>query len=458
MSLQDLLRNPEGKTLEFKRDLSSPKPILRTLVAFANSAGGQLVIGVTDGERRVIGVASPLDRERHIANLIADSIHPPLLAEIEIIPWRKTQVLMLQVHPSSLRPHHVKAEGAERGTYVRLGSTNRHADAALINELSRRIDLGSHDEQPLPTLNYEAIDFVAASQYFSQYRTLRRQDLRTLGLIVKHQGRERPTVGGMILFGKDRLTHFPDAWIQVGYFSSPDKSRLVDHAELRDYPVLAIEQAIGFVERNTRMGADIGRLQRRDQPSVPPVALREALVNAVVHADYSQRGAPIRVAVFDDRIEVENPGILLPGLTVEELQGGVSRLRNHVIARAFKELRLIEQWGSGIQKMLLACSDAGLRAPQFIEIGLRFRVILHTRRIKPPTVDNIEQRLITFVQKPSGRSTADIAAHIGLTPRATQLRLNKLRERGLVIAIGSGPKDPRKKWVALVPPSRARED
>lgn len=205
------------------------------------------------------------------------------------------------------------------------------------------------------------IDFAAASECFSEHRTLRRQDLRTLGLVVDIQGRRVPTIGGMILSGRDRLTRAPDAWIQVGYFASRDKTRLVDHAELREYPIQAIDAAIRFVERNTRMGAEFGRLERRDLPSVPPTALREALVNAVVHADDSQRGAPIRVAVFDDRIEVENPGILLPGLTIEELREGVSRLRNRVIARTLKELRLIERWGSGIQEMMAACSSASGR-------------------------------------------------------------------------------------------------
>lgn len=186
----------------------------------------------------------------------------------------------------------------------------------------------------------------------------------------------------------------------------------------------------------------------RDVPTVPPAALREALINAVLHTDYSQRGAPIRVAVFEDRVEVENPGILLPGLTVEELHLGVSRLRNRVIARTFKELGLIEQWGSGIQRMEAACSSAGLPVPEFVEIGLRFRVIIRTERIGPAIVDATENRLLDFVRVPTGRSTAEIAAHIGLTLRATQHRLAKLSERGLVVAVGSGPKDPRRKWLA----------
>lgn len=99
---------------------------------------GQLVFGIEDGTRHVVGVAEPLDLEERIANLVADAVEPRLLPEIEIVPWRKTHVVVVTVHPSALRPHHVVAEGPERGTYVRLGSTNRMADAALVAELARR--------------------------------------------------------------------------------------------------------------------------------------------------------------------------------------------------------------------------------------------------------------------------------------------------------------------------------
>jgi len=79
--------------------------------------------------------------------------------------------------------------------------------------------------------------------------------------------------------------------------------------------------------------------------------LREAVINALVHTDYSQHGAPIRIAFFDDRIEIENPGILLPGMTIEDMKDGVSKIRNPVIARIFRELDLIEQWGSGVRRI-----------------------------------------------------------------------------------------------------------
>jgi predicted HTH transcriptional regulator len=446
MAIEQLLRQPEGKTLELKRDLSSPQPVLRTLVAFANSAGGKLILGVEDPTRYVVGVEDPLDLEKRLANLVADTIAPRLLPVIEMVPWRSTHLIVVEVFPSPLRPHYLKALGPERGTYVRLGSTNRQADAALIAELRRGTGLESYDEQPLPDLDSEALDFVAASECFSQVRRLRRQDLLSLGLVTKHQGRVVPTIGGVILFGRDRLARVPDAWIQAGCFAGKDRATLADRAELREYPVRAIESAVRFVERNTRTGAEIGRLKRRDVPTVPPAALREALVNAVVHADYSQRGAPIRIAIFDERIEVENPGILLPGLTVEDLREGVSRLRNPVLGRVFKELGLVEQWGSGIQRMTGACVGAGLPAPEFTELALRFRVTLWTVPVAAPATDALDDQILDFLETPAGRSTAEIAAHIGLTTRATQHRLARLVDRTLVLAVGSGPRDPRRRW------------
>jgi ATP-dependent DNA helicase RecG len=453
MHLEALLLQHEGKTLEFKRDLSSPGPALRTLVAFANSAGGRLVIGVEDRTRAVVGVKAPLDVEERLANLIADSIEPRLLPEIEIVPWRKTQVVVATVHPSGLRPHHLKANGPVRGTYVRLGSTNREADAALIAELGRRSGTETFDEQPVPDLNSEAIDFAAASQCFAERRSLRRKDLEALGLISRHQGRSVPTVGGLLLFGRERLSRYPDAWIQVGRFAGTDRTELIDRADVTDYPLVALEHTISFVERNTRLGMSIGRLKRRDAPAVPQVALREVLVNAVVHADYALRGAPLRVAIFDDRVEIENPGILLPGLTIEELREGISRVRNRVLARVFNELGLIEQWGTGVQRTIDACTRAGLPEPEFAELGLRFRVTLRTEPIGPVIVDAVEKRIADYITEGDGRSTAAIAKHIGLSTRSTQHRLASLEQRGLIAVVGSGPRDPRRRWHSVRKPT-----
>jgi ATP-dependent DNA helicase RecG len=163
MDLLALLKSPEGKTLEFKRDLSSPENVLRTAIAFANTSGGTILIGVDDRTRNVRGVSDPLEVEERLANLISDTIAPRLVPELEILPWRRKYVVALQFHPSGSRPHHLKSLGPESGVFVRVGSTNRLADREFIEELRRFSRNESYDERPMPELDLETIDFKGAS-------------------------------------------------------------------------------------------------------------------------------------------------------------------------------------------------------------------------------------------------------------------------------------------------------
>jgi ATP-dependent DNA helicase RecG len=126
---------------------------------------------------------------------------------------------------------------------------------------------------------------------------------------------------------------------------------IVGSANITDSTVLAVDKALQFAQRNTRRALEIKDFRHQEVWEFPVVALREAIINALVHTDYAQRGAPLRLAVFCDRIEVENPGNLPPGLTIEDIRRGASKLRNRVIGRVFHELKLIEQWGSGIERM-----------------------------------------------------------------------------------------------------------
>lgn len=446
MDLLELLRTPEGKVLEFKRDLSARKGIVRTLVAFSNSAGGVLLMGVEDREGHVRGVENPLDVAEALANLVSVSIAPRLVPEIEVLPFRGTQVVAVQVHLSPLRPHHVRAEGTEAGTYVRVGSTNRRADADLIEEMRRSVRGESFDEQPMPDLDSEAIDFRAASESFADRRTLARRDLETLRLITVHQGRKVPTVGGVILFGRERERHFPDAWIQAGRFSGTDRARIADRAEIHQLPMQAIEGAIEFVEKHTLKSTEIGRVYRTEHWSFPRAAVREAVINAVAHADYALRGAPIRVAIYDDRLEIENPGLLPFGLTVDDLERGVSKLRNRVIGRVFHELGMVEQWGSGVQRMIAACLEAGLPPPYFEELGTRFRVTIYSEPVGPAVLDRTDRAILEELAEGRGLSTKELAVAVGLSTRATRTRLARLVESRLLSEVGTGPKDPRRRY------------
>jgi ATP-dependent DNA helicase RecG len=135
-SIAQLLSMPEGKMLEFKRDLSSPRNILKTLVAFANTSGGRLFIEVEDGSGEVLGVESLLDEEERLCNLIADNIEPRLVPNVELISFEEKTLLGVEVYPSGSRPHWIKKEGAEVGVYVWLGSSTERQTGSLLQSLS----------------------------------------------------------------------------------------------------------------------------------------------------------------------------------------------------------------------------------------------------------------------------------------------------------------------------------
>lgn len=319
----------------------------------------------------------------------------------------------------------------------------------MIAELRRFVRGETFDEQPVAELDSEALDFRVASELFADVRRLKPRDMETLKLITRHQGRKVPTVGSILLFGRQRERYFPDAWIQAGRFQGKDRSLIADSVEIHAPLVRAVEQAIEFIRKHDTRAAAIGLIRRTDRWGLPPSAVREAVVNAVVHADYSQRGAPIRIAMFDDRLEVENPGLLPFGLTLEDLHHGISKLRNRVLGRIFHLLGLVEQWGSGIERMTSACRDAGLEDPRLEEIGTHFRVTLYSAKKHAVQINGTEQAILDALKGGAGLSTQEIAARIELSARATRTRLIALVARGLVAEVGTSPQDPHRKYFAV---------
>jgi ATP-dependent DNA helicase RecG len=391
-SIAELLTTPEGKTFECKRDLSSPLNLLKTLVAFANSAGGLVLIGVADASREVIGLPEPLQAEEQLCNLIADGIAPRLVPNVELV-----------------------AHGdLEQGVFVRLGSTNRQADSALIEELRRSVSGAAFDEQPIAELSVDDLDRDAITAAFEGIRSISVQELHSLRVLTTAQGRDVPTVGGMLLFGRDRQRWFPDAWLQCARFVGTTKAGIFDQLDIQAPLPQALDQALAFLKKHAVRSADFQELRRVDRWSIPLASLREALTNALVHADYSQRGAPIRVAYFDDRIEIENPGVLIPGLSLDDLPRGISRLRNRVISRVFRELGLIEQWGSGIPVILEEAASQHLPPPLFEEVGLRFRVTLPLAQASSPAQGQSRPRGAESGAESRAESGAESLAEGGL--------------------------------------------
>lgn len=378
MKIESLIKQPESKTLEFKSNLSSLLPILKTIVAFANTAGGIIIIGCSPSGD-ITGIKNIFKEEERLANAIFDSIHPPLLPELEIITLEGKDLLIIKVaHWKG--PFYLKKEGIPKGVYIRLGSTSRPAGPELLDELQRSVLSLSFDQQPLPDLTKESLNLEKIEQVFeSRGKRVNKDKLQSLGILVPYARHLVPSIGGLILFGKiPELQHyFPDARVSCARFIGDNKSNILDRLDIEGTILDAIESVPKFIARNTRLTAQIKEIRRKDISEYPPVAIREVLINALVHNDYSINGAHIQVAIFDNRLEIQNPGTLPFGFTMEDLKAGVSRVRNRVIARVFHELQLMEVWGSGYRRCIEECKTENYPIPEWIELGAAVRVTFY---------------------------------------------------------------------------------
>jgi ATP-dependent DNA helicase RecG len=248
---------------------------------------------------------------------------------------------------------------------IQLGASNRKADFEHILELERQRRNQSFDEEICREQDLAALDLGPLRDRFGRLgKPLDEEKLKNLKLIKLEQGTLYPTQGLMILLGA-----LPHVVIKCARFKGTDMSVFLDRKEYGGDLLGQLEQAEAFIKNHIHLRGEINGLQRTDTYELPESALREALVNAIVHRDYTNQGRDIKVGVYDDIVNIVSPGGFPSTLTIETLLDGRSEIRNRVVARVLKELGYIEQWGSGIQRIRSACLAMGLVEPLIREKG-----------------------------------------------------------------------------------------
>lgn len=438
--LEEYLAQSEGRTLEFKENTKNLPGIVKTAIAFANTAGGTIVIGVQDRTKEVIGVENVLKEEERLANALADNISPLLIPGIEIHSYRGKEMIFVHV-PHAAGPYFLKSEGDDQGVYIRLGSTNRRADIETRLALRRFAANISYDETAVPKGEINRLLLDTVFGWVKKRPT--DKNCETLGIFTSHEGKICPTVGGMLLFGSKRIDHLPDSIIRCGRFLGVHRERIIDHQDIVVPLPLAIDEIIAFIERNTSVEAKFGRMLREDVPQYPPFAIREAVINALLHADYSMTGCHIQIAIFDDRIEFTNPGNLPFGQTLRQAVLGFSRLRNRVLGRVLRELNLIEQWGSGLRRIFSVCERQGLKKPEIDDSGNQLRLTLFSTRVEKTKLYPWEKALLSKFMDAHSISPKEAAKIWNVSDRTARQRLKIMLEEGVVQRIATSEKDPR---------------
>lgn len=447
--LENLLSAHEGKTLEFKENTKSSLNITKAVIAFANTAGGTIVIGIRDKTKEILGVEHVLLEEERMANIISDSIEPLLIPDIEIVNYQNKELIVIHV-PYLVGPYSLKKTGLEKGIYIRLGSTNRLADTETIAYLQRLGRQISFDEMPCIGAHTNELDDNAILKTLRPIlKNIDKKYYKSLGLTSLHRNKTYPTNAGILLFGVNRFEWFPDSVIRCVCFSGTTREYVIDQKDVNNNLIAAVEDCIAFINRHTNMGAKIGAVKREDIPQFPPQAVREVVINAIVHADYAMKGVAIQIAIFSDRIEFTNPGGLPFGQTIESAISGISRMRNRVIGRIFRELKLIERLGSGLPRILEIYKNKSGKMPILEEINNHFRATLFEITVQAKPSQDWELQLLKVLSKGKSLNTKQIAILWQVTDRAARLRLKTMLERNLIKREAQSKNDPKATYTTI---------
>lgn len=378
--LHQLYEQGESETLAFQVESASVSHLAETFCALANAQGGVVLLGVDPASNGVKGIRD-LEAAREKALAAGLRCEPPLVLPRPTTVMLEGKPLLYVTIPSGL-PHAY----ALRGKYLaRDGKKNRALGPRQLRDLLRQRGEGNFEATVLPGATLDDLDRERVDGYAKLFLTdvtpRHRWHEETLdllyrrGCLAKESSTYRPTVAGLLLFGREPQRLLPSAEILLARYSGTEMSDTFLRETARGPLPEQIRAAEAFLMTNMRKGARIADFKREEKPEYPLPAVREAIVNAVAHRDYQIRGEEIRVLLFNDRIDVYSPGRLPGHITVENIVEE-RFARNEVIVQVLTDLGFVERLGYGIDRILRQMKEAGLPKPKFEETANGFRVTL----------------------------------------------------------------------------------
>ncbi|MEA3340283.1 MAG: ATP-binding protein [Chloroflexota bacterium] len=385
MNLQELQRRIEtweNLHTEFKQQLIRPADLARTLVAFANTDGGQLILGVTE-ERAIVGLDDADAVMRNVDNVAYNNCEPPLTIVQETVATADGQpVVVVNIPKGSQRPYR-----ASSGYYIRTTSGRRQASRQELLRLFQSTASLYYDERPILRATIKHLVAETFEQFFEETRGQTwyslglsfERALVNLSLAREVDGDLYPTLAGLLFFARRPQQFIPHAYITALRF--PGTSIDLDPSDQKriEGPMQTmLEDAMRFLNVHLPTPHRIKGLEPEALHELPADALREALVNALAHRDYTIQG-PVRVFIFDDRVEIRSPGDLPNTVTLEALTLGIHVLRNPTLYNLFLRVGLVTDAGSGIPRMIARVRRATGKPPTLKLEGNEFVVVLPRR-------------------------------------------------------------------------------
>ena len=420
----------EDKNTEFKREYV--EDIKKTLVAFANTDGGNLYIGIDD-DGNAVEVNNIDGVMLQVSNVIRDAIKPDLamFCDITVETVQDKKVVKITVNRGTARPYYLSAKGIRpEGVYVRQGASSVPASESAILSMIRETAGDSYEEarsliQEL-TFNEANIVFENKQIPFGEAQK------RSLGLIG-----EDGTYTNLALLLSDQCTHT----VKIAVFEGEQKTVFKDRREFCGSLLKQLNDAYQFIDQFNHTHAHTEGLYRVDKRAYPTEAIREALLNAIVHREYSFSASTL-ISIFDNRIEFVSIGGLARGISQSDILLGISIARNKKLADVFYRLHLIEAYGTGMPKIIEAYREYGLEP--HIEISDNaFKITLPNTNaaVKETKVELTEnEQGVLSVLKDGIKSRPEIQKALGFSQTTTIVAIAALLDKGLIIKVGNGNK------------------
>lgn len=423
--INKLLKKGESENVEFKKSLAEIREIIETISAFANTKGGTIVVGVTDkGEIKGVNIGKKTIED--LVLKIANSTNPRVFPEVETIEVKSKKLIVIKVSERSDKP--VFAFGI---AYKRVGKNNLKMDREEILEIlkkSAEINFEDREICDVSEIDKEAVkNFAENAREKRKMKTKPIAILENLGMVKEN----KINVAGLLCFGKSPQKYLPYAVIKIGKFVG---RKIVYEKEIKGNLIEQIEKSYAEVVTLIRKKISSVKLKREEVFEYPLEAIREIIVNAVAHRDYSSK-SPIYIRIFEDKLEVENPGNLLE-LSIEDLKKPHrSVLRNPKIAEVLYYLGYIEKWGTGTLMVIKACLENGNAEPEF-ETNGTFKVIIHSSLSFQ--INEIERNIIEYLKNKKVATRKEIEKAIKIKESTARKYLESMQKKGIIIKIGKG--------------------
>lgn len=421
----------ESIHLELKKEYV--KDILKTVIAFANTSGGKIYIGIDD-DGKVLGVQR-LDTDiLKLSNSIRDSIKPDITLFTSILVEKidSNDVIVVEVQKGVSSPYYLTDKGIRpSGVYVRQGASSVPATDAAILKMIRDTDGDNFEE--LRSLN-QNLDFDFLKKEFEDANIkLEHSQMKTFNIID-----EDGLYTNLGLLLSEQCPHT----IKAAVFEGSTKEIFKDRFEFSGSLLKQMKDVYSFLNRYNRTNSEITGLKRTDTREYPEIALREALLNSIVHKEYSYSSSTL-ISVFDDKIEIVTIGGLTKGLSEDDIMLGVSILRNRNLANIFYRLKLIEAYGTGIPKIIESYNEYNVKPK--IEISSNAFKITLPNTLKEKSISKLEKNLsdkeyliVNMLKENEYIKRTDIEKNLSISSSMAIKLLRNMVDNSIIEKLGKG--------------------